>query len=82
MMDRTFENVYIGWGHKYSPENYSPMPPPLVQEEYPSGPEISEVEDPTPEEEAALRAAQEAENEEDEDEDDESDGEDDEDGDD
>lgn len=27
-------------------------------EEFPSGPEITEVEDPTPEEEAALRAAQ------------------------
>lgn len=26
-------------------------------EEFPSGPEITEVEDPTPEEEAALRAA-------------------------
>jgi radial spoke head protein 4A len=56
---RTFENVYIGWGHKYSSENYSPMPPPPVQEEYPSGPEITEVEDPTPEDEAAFRAAME-----------------------
>ena len=27
-------------------------------EEFPSGPEITEAEDPTPEEEAALRAAQ------------------------
>lgn len=55
---RTFENVYIGWGHKYSAENYSPPPAPPVLNEFPSGPEITEVEDPTPEEEAALRAAQ------------------------
>jgi len=56
--DKKFENVYIGWGHKYSPDNYSPPPPPPVQEEFPSGPEITEGEDPSPEEEAALRAAQ------------------------
>ena len=55
---RKFENVYIGWGHKYGSENYSPPPPPAVQEEFPSRPEITEVEDPTPEEEAALRAAE------------------------
>ena len=50
--------MYVGYGHKYSAENYSPPPPPSIQEEFPSGPEITEVEDPTPEEEAALRAAQ------------------------
>ena len=55
---RKFENVYIGYGHKYSQDNYSPTPPPAIQEEFPSGPEITEVEDPTPEEEAALRMAQ------------------------
>ena len=55
---RKFENVYIGWGHKYSAENYSPPTTQPIQEEFPSGPEITEVEDPTPEEEAALRAAQ------------------------
>lgn len=38
-------------------DNYSPQPPAAVQEEYPSGPDITEVEDPTPEEEAAYRAA-------------------------
>lgn len=56
--EKKFENVYMGYGHKYSPDNYSPTPPPAVQEEYPSGPEITETEDPTPEEEMALRAAQ------------------------
>ncbi len=55
---RKFENIYIGNGHKYSAENFSPIPPAPIQEEFPSGPEITEVEDPTPEEEAALRAAQ------------------------
>jgi len=66
---RTFENVYIGWGHKYAPENYSPDAPPDIQTEFPIGPEITEIEDPTPEEEAALRAAKEAEEEEEEEED-------------
>ena len=55
---RKFENIYIGSGHKYSAENYSPVQPAPIQEEFPSGPEITEIEDPTPEEEAALRAAQ------------------------
>lgn len=56
--EKKFENVYVGYGHKYSQENYTPPPPPPIQEEFPSGPEITEAEDPTPEEEAALRAAQ------------------------
>ena len=50
--------MYLGWGHKYSSENYSPPAPAPIQDEFPSGPEITEAEDPTPEEEAALRAAQ------------------------
>ena len=50
--------MYIGSGHKYSQENYNPPAMPQLQEEFPSGPEITETEDPTPEEEAALRAAQ------------------------
>lgn len=54
-----FENVYIGFGHKYNSQNYSPAPPPEVQTEYPSGPEITEAADPAVEEEAALRAVQE-----------------------
>lgn len=56
--EKKFENIYIGWGHKYSAENYSPPPPAAIMEEFPSGPEITEAEDPTPEEEAALKAAQ------------------------
>ena len=53
---RQFENIYVGWGHKYSPESYGPPPMPAVQTEYSTGPEIAEASDPTPEEEAALRA--------------------------
>lgn len=76
---KTFENIYIGWGHKYTTDNYSPPAPPAVQEEFPSGPEISEVDDPTAEQEAELRAAREAEEEEEEEEDDEDVGDDDDD---
>ena len=50
--------MYVGAGHKYTQDNYSPPPPPPIAEEFPSGPEITEAEDPTPEEEAALRAAE------------------------
>lgn len=56
---RNFDNIYFGWGHKYSSENHSPMLPPPVQTEYPSGPEITETTDPTVEEEQAFKAAQE-----------------------
>ena len=65
--------MYIGWGHKYAPENYSPDPAPDLQTEFPSGPDITETDDPTPEDEAALRAAKEAEEEEEEEEEDEGD---------
>ncbi|XP_029427442.1 radial spoke head protein 6 homolog A [Rhinatrema bivittatum] len=77
--NKKFENVYIGWGLKYNPENYSPTPQPAVMMEYRSGPEIMEMSDPTVEEEQALKAAQEEaleeeeEEEEEEDEDDEDD---------
>lgn len=56
---RKFENMYIGWGYKYSPENFNPSLPAPIQQEYPSGPEIMEMSDPTVEEEQALKAAQE-----------------------
>ncbi|XP_055981239.1 radial spoke head protein 4 homolog A [Sorex fumeus] len=57
---KKFENFYIGWGHKYSPENYTPPVLPQVYQEYPSGPEITEMDDPSVEEEQAFRATQEA----------------------
>ncbi|XP_010083665.1 PREDICTED: radial spoke head protein 4 homolog A, partial [Pterocles gutturalis] len=56
---RKFDNIYFGWGHKYSPENHTPALPPPVQAEYPSGPEITERADPTLKEEQAFRAARE-----------------------
>ncbi|XP_011363072.1 radial spoke head protein 4 homolog A isoform X1 [Pteropus vampyrus] len=57
---KKFENLYIGWGHKYSPDSYTPPVPPSVCQEYPSGPEITEMDDPTVEEEQAFKVAQEA----------------------
>ena len=54
---RKFDNIYIGYGLKYSSENYSPPAPPAAQDEYPSGPEITESEDPSVEQERALKAA-------------------------
>ncbi|NXN84759.1 RSH4A protein, partial [Bombycilla garrulus] len=56
---RKFENIYFGWGHKYSPESHNPALPPPAQAEFPSGPGITETVDPTVEEEMAFRAAQE-----------------------
>ncbi|NXW51767.1 RSH4A protein, partial [Nyctiprogne leucopyga] len=56
---KKFDNIYFGWGHKYSPENHTPALPPPVQAEYPSGPEITEARDPTLEEEQAFQAAKE-----------------------
>lgn len=58
-VDKKFENIYVGWGHKYSVENMNPQLPPMPQEEHTSGPEITEIEDPTPQDEAALKKAQE-----------------------
>ncbi|XP_013414077.1 radial spoke head protein 6 homolog A [Lingula anatina] len=57
-VNKKFENVYVGWGHKYAADNYSPPPIPAPMEEYSSGPEITEGEDPSPQEEEALRQAQ------------------------
>ncbi|XP_047131645.1 radial spoke head protein 4 homolog A isoform X1 [Hydra vulgaris] len=56
-----FENLYIGWGQKYLPSYYNPPAPPEVQQEFPTGPEINEQEDPTAEEERALKAKEEVE---------------------
>ncbi|XP_036623517.1 radial spoke head protein 4 homolog A [Trichosurus vulpecula] len=56
---KKFENLYIGWGHKYSPDNYTPPLLPLVQPEYPRGLEIMETDDPTVDEEQAFQVAQE-----------------------
>lgn len=55
--DRKFENIYIGFGLKYSSDNYTPPQAPLAYSEYALGPEIQEMDDPTAEEEAAAKAA-------------------------
>ncbi|NXI26749.1 RSH4A protein, partial [Sterrhoptilus dennistouni] len=71
-----FENIYFGWGHKYSPESYTPELPPPAEVEFPSAPEITETVDPSVEEEMAFKMAQEealAEGEEEEDEEEEDD---------
>ncbi|XP_065065225.1 radial spoke head protein 4 homolog A-like isoform X2 [Rhopilema esculentum] len=56
---RKFENIYIGYGHKYKAENYSPPIPPTALDEYPVGPDVMEMDDPTVEDEQALKRAQE-----------------------
>ncbi|NXH38232.1 RSH4A protein, partial [Dicaeum eximium] len=56
---RKFENIYFGWGHKYSLESHSPALPPPAEAEFPIGPGITETVDPTVEEEMAFKAAQE-----------------------
>ena len=56
---RKYENIYIGFGHKYQADNYSPAMPPPALEEYPIGPDVMEMDDPTVEDEQALKKAQE-----------------------
>ncbi|XP_065882304.1 radial spoke head protein 6 homolog A-like [Dysidea avara] len=56
--NKTFENVYIGWGLKYQSGSFNPQLPPTVQEEFPAGADITEAVDPTVEQEQALWAAQ------------------------
>lgn len=58
---RRFENIYIGWGLKYNADNYSPPAPPKFESEYIIGAEVTEIEDPTVEEEQAFMKAQEEE---------------------
>ena len=57
--DTKFENIYIGWGQKYVAHGYTPPSLPPVMEEYPMGPEVTEIEDPTVEEEQEAKARQE-----------------------
>ncbi|KAL1491908.1 hypothetical protein ABEB36_012429 [Hypothenemus hampei] len=52
---KTFYNIYLGFGLKYMQHNFSPLPLPPVQQEYPIGPEILEVLDPTGQQEEQWR---------------------------
>ncbi|XP_049828409.1 radial spoke head protein 6 homolog A isoform X2 [Schistocerca gregaria] len=56
---RKSDNIYLGWGHKYVAHNYSPPGMESIQTEYPLGPEIMEIEDPSVEQEEAWRLAHE-----------------------
>lgn len=58
---KRFENIYIGWGQKYIADNYSPPAPPKFEQEFIVGAEVTEIEDPTVEEEQAFKKAQEEE---------------------
>nr|VZI09114.1 unnamed protein product [Spirometra erinaceieuropaei] len=55
--EQSFLNFYIGWGQKYIISNFEPALHPDVMEEFPSGPETTEMEDPTADEEEAWKAA-------------------------
>lgn len=49
------DSIYIGWGQKYISRNYSPIHLPHIQEEYPHDVTITEILDPTPEDEELYR---------------------------
>ncbi|KAI8424752.1 hypothetical protein MSG28_006700 [Choristoneura fumiferana] len=51
------ECMYIGWGLKFQPPNFSPLQLPRPQDEYPVGPEVMEMADPTFADEEAYRIA-------------------------
>ncbi|PSN47031.1 Radial spoke head protein 4 A, partial [Blattella germanica] len=56
---RKFDNLYFGDGQKAVILNYSPPPLPPIENEYPLGPEIMEINDPTVEQEEEWRLAHE-----------------------
>lgn len=54
-----WENIYVGYGHKYTTTDFKAELPPLPASEYNEGAEIGEAEDPTPEDEARANAPEE-----------------------
>ena len=42
---RTCDNIYIGFGHKYSSTNYAPPAIPQLSQEYPIGSDVIEDDD-------------------------------------
>ncbi|KAL3287098.1 hypothetical protein HHI36_001582 [Cryptolaemus montrouzieri] len=54
---KLFQNIYLGYGLKYQVTNFSPSPLPPIQQDYPPGPEIMEMFDPTGPEEEDWRIA-------------------------
>ena len=55
---KKFENICVGYGHKYDSTNFSFEPPPPMLGKYVVGADVTEAEDPSVEEEATLKAAQ------------------------
>ncbi|CAH4038157.1 unnamed protein product [Pieris brassicae] len=51
------ECMYVGWGLKYQPPNFSPLQLPRPEDEYIVGPEVMEMADPTFADEEAYRIA-------------------------
>lgn len=56
---KIFDNIYIGWGRKYTFSCYNPEFPPSAFEEYSNRVEVTEVDDPTLEQEMAFRQLEE-----------------------
>ena len=54
-----WENIYVGYGHKFATADYGPVFPPMPASEFTDTPEISEADDPTAEDEAKAKAAEE-----------------------
>lgn len=52
---RVLNNLYIGWGNKYTKRNFSYLQLPSLSEEYPIGPEILEINDPPLEDEETWK---------------------------
>jgi radial spoke head protein 4/6 len=54
-----WENIYIGFGHKYAAIDYGPVLPSKPADEYTDTADIIEADDPTAEDEAKAREAEE-----------------------
>jgi len=55
-MGKMYENLYVGWGRKYNSHCYTPARPTTTGDEYPYGPEVTEVDDPDVDAEKAMKA--------------------------
>lgn len=53
--DLITDSIYVGWGQKYITRNHTPVHLPPTQEEYPKDITITEILDPTPDEEALYQ---------------------------
>ncbi|XP_063709118.1 radial spoke head protein 6 homolog A [Culicoides brevitarsis] len=53
--DKIADMIYVGWAQKYCARNYEPPNVPQMHDEYPLGPDILEINDPTAAEENEHR---------------------------